>query len=86
MEEFEIGKRAKRIHHKERLRKKRIKYWGGIDPTDKRRIGIAVNTPTVCNCWMCSNPRTPSIQELSQSQPKLQDLEIPSCNYSEETV
>lgn len=87
MEEFEIGQREKRIHHKERLRKKRIKYYGGIDPTSKF-AGIVAETPKVCNCWMCSKPRkhTLTLQEIRQFQPKLQDLEISSCNSSDETV
>lgn len=70
MEEFEVNKKAIRIHHYERLKHKRSKYnnnWVGV-----------LHTPKPCNCWMCSKPKkhTLSTQELRDYQPKLQDLEI----------
>ncbi len=61
----EVNKRAQRIHHKERLKAKRIKYnnnWVGV-----------IDTPKPCNCWMCSKPKkhTASIAEIRETQPKL---------------
>ncbi len=51
--------KAQRIHDAERLAKKRSKYNGhGV---------VALQTPAVCSCWMCGNPRKwfkqPTIQE-----------------------
>lgn len=50
-------KRSIRRHHQERLRKKRQVYYDGYAKDDKRELGILVDTPTVCSCWMCGNPR-----------------------------
>ncbi len=51
-------KRAIRRHHIERLKAKRIKedYW--CDKMDNPRLlGICVNTPHPCSCYVCGNPR-----------------------------
>ncbi len=48
-------KRASRRHHRARLKKKR-QYYRGRRLTDAA-LGIVVNTPTLCSCWMCGNPR-----------------------------
>jgi len=54
----ETSMRAIRRHHYERLKRKRIRdnYWyhGTLS---ERWLGIAINTPTPCSCWMCGNPR-----------------------------
>lgn len=75
----EINKRAQRIHHRERLKQKRRKYtvnynWADLkESTNERWLGIIVDTPKPCNCWMCSKPKkhTASIAEIRETQPKL---------------
>ena len=54
--------RAVRRHHRERLIKNRKNYWGYGNgwlekemPTEN--YNTLVNTPCVCSCWMCGNPR-----------------------------
>lgn len=47
---------AIRRHHATRLKKVRKLYWHWNDKTP-RQLGILVNTPTVCSCWMCGNDR-----------------------------
>jgi hypothetical protein len=55
--------RALRRHHRKRLQKARAGYWGmkrwaGIfGPPEPRQMGMVVDTPTPCSCWMCGNPR-----------------------------
>jgi len=49
--------RAFRIHHRERLKKKRASYYGGWAGSSPHRLGMVVTTPTLCSCWMCGNPR-----------------------------
>lgn len=68
----EVNKRAQRIHHKERLKQKRAKYNIAFR-ADARWLGILVDTPKPCNCWMCSKPKkhTASIAEIRETQPKL---------------
>lgn len=69
-------KRAERRAEVERLKKQRCKYWGYYnEEMSERRLGIVVNTPKICDCWMCSKPRkhTLSIQEIRDYQPKLQE-------------
>ena len=54
---------AFRRHQYNRLKAKRIKqrYWGrgyeGFYDWCQSTLGIAVNTPKVCSCYMCGNPR-----------------------------
>lgn len=67
-----MSKRAIRIHHRERLKNNRKNYWGG-DLTD-RKIGILINTPKICSCWMCGNARNiygKSLKEISMNQKEL---------------
>jgi hypothetical protein len=54
---LEIQQRSVRRHHNERLKKKRLSYWGGVAQSDDRRLGILLHTPHPCTCWMCGNPR-----------------------------
>ena len=56
--------RAQRRHHADRLKKARTTYWGrhhaqfGRDyPLTERELGILLNTPAVCSCFGCCNPR-----------------------------
>lgn len=55
-----VPMRSVRRHHRERLLAKRVKYhtlnWGNYVPDDKRRK-MYIDTPTVCSCDMCGNPR-----------------------------
>lgn len=55
--------RALRRHHARRLKAVRRTYWGhgrpgcsGFDWTP-RQLGLVVNTPQICSCWVCGNPR-----------------------------
>ena len=56
-------KRAWRRHHIVRLKAKCIRenYWGygnwRNEGFTKSALGVCVNTPTVCTCYMCGNPR-----------------------------
>jgi len=52
-------KRAIRRAHRQRLKNKRKYYygWGDDLPLEGGRLGVVVNTPTVCSCAMCGNPR-----------------------------
>jgi hypothetical protein len=50
-----MSMRAIRRAHRARLKKARRFHWG-------RRLrgsalGMVVDTPTPCSCWMCGNPR-----------------------------
>lgn len=74
-------KRARRRAEVERLRKARCKYWGYYtEEMSEKRLGIVINTPKVCNCWMCSKPRkhTLSIAEIREQQLGLQDFDLDS--------
>jgi len=58
-------------HHRERLKKKRRNYWGCV-VKDERRLGILVNTPKPCSCFMCRNRRKdegPTLQERRNEVP-----------------
>jgi hypothetical protein len=48
-------KRAIRRHHYQRLKRKRKNYW--YRNLSDRHLGIVVNTPRVCSCPLCGNPR-----------------------------
>lgn len=62
---FKSTKRAERRHHYRRLKKRRInqEYWGRVAQSDifrgwtKPQLGIAVDTPCICSCPGCGNPR-----------------------------
>jgi len=47
---------AIRIHHEQRLKKKRASYWFG-DKKSGRSARMVIDTPKPCSCWMCGNPR-----------------------------
>lgn len=86
--------RSLRRHHQWQIKQKRyydcllINYrengW-----FDKRAWGIHANTPTVCSCWMCGNPRkyyrnsknALTIQELRHLQTI---IEYQHQNYQDE--
>lgn len=48
--------RAVRRHHAKRLKSVRSKYWSW-EKKDPRRLGMLLNTPALCSCVMCGNPR-----------------------------
>lgn len=66
------GKRAIRRHHRERLKKARQFYWGRELLTDKRLIGILVNTSAICSCWTCRNQRRVTGEAPFQERKQLQ--------------
>ena len=54
---MQFSKRAIRRFHYQRLKKKRIKnnYWSHLK--NDRHLGICIDTPKLCSCWLCGNPR-----------------------------
>jgi len=57
---FKASKRAERRHHYRRLKTKRVtqNYWCFHDDAPSpSELGIATNTPKLCSCHMCGNPR-----------------------------
>ena len=55
------SRRGLRRHHVRRLKRRRRGYWYGtfeeFAPLTRRALGVVVNTPKPCSCWMCGNPR-----------------------------
>ena len=49
--------RAIRRAHRERLKHKRSKYYGGWAKDNPVALGKLIDTPTPCSCAMCGNPR-----------------------------
>lgn len=49
------SKRALRIHHSERIKKARERYWGR--KLNDKELGMALNTPKTTQCACCGNPR-----------------------------
>jgi len=49
--------RAQRRHDRERLKKKRSTYWDYTWYLENNSLGIMLNTPARCSCYMCGNPR-----------------------------
>ena len=47
---------AIRRHHKARLKKKRQRYWNQ-EQMPPNILGILMETPCMCSCPMCGNPR-----------------------------
>lgn len=56
-----MSKRAQRRHHYQRLKSKRKNYWNHgyntYETTEEVLSGKVVDTPKVCSCYMCGNPR-----------------------------
>lgn len=72
MEKFN---RAVRRHHAARLKKARSGYWGyaynGRGPMSERTVGLLLNTPKPCSCWMCNRPRKvfgKSLKEIAEAE------------------
>lgn len=63
--------RAERIHHRDRLKKARRRYWGRDLSTEPKRLAQAVECPARCSCWVCGNQRQhegPTMQERRQAE------------------
>ena len=81
-------KRSVRRHHYARLKKKWMdkllttRFWDTpVDQVDKKHLewlgAIYANTPCVCSCWMCCNPRLlegPTLQEIRSQLSFEEDL------------
>ena len=50
-------KRALRRHHVARLKRSRRFHWGRDLAQEPKPLAKAVDTPCLCSCWMCGNPR-----------------------------
>lgn len=49
--------RAIRRHHRERLKKNR-RFWYGRDlDKEPKALGIVINTPCQCSCFLCAKKR-----------------------------
>jgi len=81
-------KRGIRRHHRERLAKKRSKYW--VYPANdeawmfqrgvyglKQKQGSLIDTPTPCSCYMCGNPRKHHNEVTLQERISLLETEDP---------
>lgn len=62
--------RQARRHQRERLKAKRKHYYCECFKNDPKHLGIIIDTPSVCSCSMCGNPRKyfkkVTIQELKE--------------------
>lgn len=65
--------RAIRRHHTDRLKASRNGFWGNNTQTD-RQLGIVAQTPAVCSCWMCGNPRK-FFSELTMQEKKFKQTD-----------
>lgn len=65
-------KRALRWHHDASLGAARRFHWGRDIRNEPKYLGMAINTPCSCSCWMCGNPRR-HLNEVTL-QEKLVDL------------
>lgn len=64
--------RAKRRHHRERIKRRRRQHFcfNHMEPTP-RQIGMRIDTAKLCSCWMCGNARAiegDTIQERREFQ------------------
>jgi hypothetical protein len=51
------GKRAKRRHHRARLKKARRFYWGLDLSQEPKLLAKLITTAKLCSCWICRNER-----------------------------
>lgn len=49
--------KARRIHHRERLKKARRRYWGRDLSLEPEMLAKAIACPKRCACWICSGTR-----------------------------
>lgn len=75
--------RALRRHHAARLKAKRARYWGNSDKTP-RLLGLLSQTPALCSCYGCGNPRRffgeLSISEVREAQHSIAELLADTCD------
>ena len=65
-----MSKRAFRIHHRNRIKNNRKRYWDMDLEKNSRFLGICINTPHPCSCYLCSNRRKhdgPTLQEIKNN-------------------
>lgn len=58
--------KERRIHHRERLKKARRRYWGRDLSLEPEMLAKAIACPKRCACWICSGARKhegPTIKE-----------------------
>lgn len=48
--------RSQRISDSKRLKRNRQNYWS-TSPKNPVQMGLLLNTPAICSCPMCGNPR-----------------------------
>lgn len=66
--------RAVRRHHVARLKKSRASYWSARHkPNSPEQLGKLVQTPAICSCPMCGNPRKYRDLATHQEQAMLQE-------------
>lgn len=65
--------RARKRHHRERLKKKRRYHWGRDLLTEPEVLAKAVNTPKPCSCMMCGNERRHSGDTMQER--RIKDIE-----------
>jgi hypothetical protein len=66
--------RCMKFHHQKRIKNNRREYWGEVNK-DERRLGILLNTPKPCSCFMCRNRRKDeglTLQELKSLERELE--------------
>ena len=64
--------RAIRRAERERIIKKRSKYWNG-DYKSEKQLSKLARTSTPCSCFMCGNPRKYFNEETIQERRNKQD-------------
>lgn len=72
------GSRAKRRHHRARLKRARQFYYGENLADYPVKWGKSIDTPTPCSCYLCRNPRRDgglTIQERRGRQILLEDVD-----------
>ena len=58
--------RAMRRHHRERIKRARRHYWDNYSGLNQRELGIAVDTPKQCSCFMCGHRRKHSGETMQE--------------------
>ena len=61
--------RAVRRHHQQRLKRARKHYWGNFASDSSKTLGMCVNTPCLCSCYLCGHQRKtwgPKASEIRQ--------------------
>jgi hypothetical protein len=72
--------RTLKIHHRQRLSKKRQLHFSRDLTTNPKELAKTINTPTPCSCWMCGNQRKHHGLTLQEQKMLIKFTEID--NYS----